>query len=105
MIGAKNLRLKRDASSTAWLIDLIWTAAKRLGHSGTFVDQATGVGGDDHMPFMEAGVPSADLIDLDDYPQWHTKDDDLAHVAASSMQTVGDVILAALPDIEKRLAR
>ena len=26
---------------------------------------------DDHMPFLKAGVPSLDIIDLD-YPQWHT---------------------------------
>ena len=105
MIGARNLKLRRDAASTAWLTDIIWAAAKRLGHSDTFVDQGTDIGGDDHMPFLRAGVPSVDLIDLDDYPQWHTKDDDLMHVGASSLQVVGDVTLAALPDIERRLAR
>ncbi len=105
MIGARNLRLKRDSASTPWLNDVIWTAAKRLGHTSTFVDQPTSVGGDDHMAFIAAGIPSVDIIDLEDYPQWHTKDDDLAHVAASSLQVVGDVVLAALPDIEKHLAR
>jgi hypothetical protein len=105
MIGARNLKLRRDGSSTGWLTDIIWTAAKRLGHAATFVDQTTFVGGDDHMPFVQAGVPAVDLIDLDDYPQWHTPEDDLAHVAASSLQVVGDVILAALPDLERRLGR
>lgn len=105
MIGAKNLRLQRDGSSTPWLTDLIWAAARRLGQSATFVDQKTDIGGDDHMPFIQAGVPAVDIIDLMDYPQWHTKDDDLAHVAAGSLQIVGDVILAALPDIERRLMR
>jgi Zn-dependent M28 family amino/carboxypeptidase len=47
------------------------------------------------MPFVEAGVPSVDIIDLMDYPRWHTAEDDLAHVAAGSLQIVGDVILAA----------
>jgi glutaminyl-peptide cyclotransferase len=104
MIGARGLKLRRDNSSTPWLVDVTWAAAKRLGHGATFVDEPTAVGGDDHLPFMQAGVPSIDVIDLDDYPQWHTKDDDLAHVAASSLQVVGDVILAALPEIEKRLS-
>ena len=59
---------------------------------------------DDHLPFLEAGVPSVDIIDLD-YPAWHTAQDTLDAVSARSLQTVGDVILAALPAIESRLAK
>jgi glutaminyl-peptide cyclotransferase len=58
---------------------------------------------DDHVPFLRAGVAAVDVIDLDN-PTWHTAQDDLEHVSRQSLQTVGDVILAALPDIEKRLA-
>lgn len=105
MIGARNLIVRRDSSSTGWLTDLVWAAARRLGHSRTFVDQSFGVGGDDHMPFIEAGIPAVDIIDLQDYPEWHTPQDDLAHVAAGSLKIVGDVVLAALPDLERRLGR
>jgi glutaminyl-peptide cyclotransferase len=104
MIGAKDLRLKRDGSSTPWLVDAFWAAARRLGHTSTFVNDTTLISGDDHYPFKEAGIPVIDLIDIDDYPQWHTKDDDMAHVAAGSLQIVGDVAVAAMPDIERRLA-
>ena len=105
MIGAKNLKLLRDGSSTPWLVDVFWAAAKRTGHGAVFADIPYDVGGDDHIPFMEAGIPSVDLIHLNDYPQWHTPQDDLQHVGASSLQIVGDVTLAALPDLERRLAR
>jgi peptidase M28-like protein len=105
MIGARNLKLRRDNASTAWLTDLIWATAKRLGHNDVFLDSSTEIGGDDHMPFIEAGVPAVDLIDLMDYPEWHTPQDDLAHVAAGSLQVVGDVTVAALPEIEKKLLR
>jgi hypothetical protein len=44
-----------------------------------------------------------DLIDLD-YPAWHTAQDDLDRVSARSLQVVGDVVLEALPQIEKRVA-
>jgi len=44
-----------------------------------------------------------DIIDLDN-PTWHTPKDTLEFVSARSLQAVGDVVLAALPDIEKRLA-
>ena len=60
---------------------------------------------DDHLPFLQAGVPSVDLIDLDNYREWHTAQDNLDAVSARSLQVVGDVVLAALPQIEARLVK
>ena len=57
---------------------------------------------DDHVPFLRAGVPAVDIIDLD-YAAWHTAGDTLDAVSARSLQIVGDVIVAALPAIEARL--
>ena len=59
---------------------------------------------DDHRPFLDAGIPAVDIIDLD-YDAWHTRDDTLDQVSARSLQTVGDVFLDALPQIEARLRR
>ena len=103
MIGDRDLRIRRESQSTAWLTNLIWTAARRLNHGSVFIDQSTEVA-DDHVPFLAAGIPAVDIIDLD-YPQWHTPDDTLEHVSARSLQIVGDVLLAALPDIEAHLVR
>ena len=58
---------------------------------------------DDHVNFLNAGVPAVDLIDLQ-YRAWHTADDTLDNISARSLQIVGDVILDALPAIEKRLS-
>jgi Zn-dependent M28 family amino/carboxypeptidase len=103
MIGDRNLLIRRDANSTPWLVDAVWGAAERLGHRGVFANELTTVD-DDHVPFLRAGVASVDIIDLDNYGRyWHTAQDDLDHVSARSLQIVGDVVLAALPDIEKRL--
>jgi Zn-dependent M28 family amino/carboxypeptidase len=66
------------------------------------MDEDFAIGGDDHFPFLAAGVPAVDIIDFD-YPPWHTALDDLDHVSARSLQIVGDVLLAALPEIERRL--
>ena len=52
----------------------------------------------------KAGVPSVDIIDLE-YEPWHTAKDTLDAVSARSLQVVGDVLLAALPQIEARLSR
>jgi hypothetical protein len=57
---------------------------------------------DDHVPFLKAGIPAVDIIDLN-YPYWHTPDDTLDRVSARSLQIVGDVLLASLPKIEERL--
>ncbi|HWM87529.1 MAG TPA: M28 family peptidase, partial [Kofleriaceae bacterium] len=58
---------------------------------------------DDHVIFIKAGVPAVDLIDMD-FPAWHTANDDLDAVSPRSLQIVGDVVLDALPHIEKHLA-
>jgi glutaminyl-peptide cyclotransferase len=102
MIGDRDLRVRRDANSTPWLVDIVWAAAAKLGHSATFSNELTTIE-DDHVPFLRAGVPAVDIIDLDN-PTWHTPQDTIEFVSARSLQTVGDVVIAALPDIEKRLA-
>jgi Zn-dependent M28 family amino/carboxypeptidase len=101
MIGDKDLIIRRDSNSTPWLVDIIWAAAARLGHRGVFSNELTSID-DDHMPFVRAGIPSVDIIDLD-YSAWHTAQDTIENVSARSLQIVGDVVLAALPDIEQRL--
>jgi hypothetical protein len=103
MIGDRNLAIRRDTNSTPWLVDLVWDAATRLGHDRVFVGGSTAIE-DDHLPFLRAGVPAVDIIDLD-YPAWHTPGDTLDQVSANSLQIVGDVVLDALPHIERRLGR
>jgi glutaminyl-peptide cyclotransferase len=102
MVGDRNLVIKREANSTAYLTDIIWGAATRLNRP-EFVSESTPIE-DDHLEFLAAGVPSVDIIDLE-YPDatarfWHTQEDTLDKVAAGSLQVVGDVLLAALPGLE-----
>ncbi|HEX8559055.1 MAG TPA: M28 family metallopeptidase, partial [Pyrinomonadaceae bacterium] len=103
MVGYERLELGRDEMSTPWLLDVIWRAAKDLGYSRQFVERPEAVGGDDHEPFLRAGVPAADLIQLGTYPHWHTAEDTLDKIAPASLKAVGDVVLASLPRIEERL--
>jgi glutaminyl-peptide cyclotransferase len=103
MIADRNLDIRRDTNSTAWLTDIVWGAAKRQGLADYFLADSTQIE-DDHLPFLAAGVPSVDIIDLD-YEAWHTPADTLDAVSARSLQVVGDVVLAALPGIETRLSK
>ena len=66
MIGERNLLLRREARSTPWLVDILWTTARQLGHGPVFSNEITDVE-DDHVAFLRAGVPAVDIIDLD-YP-------------------------------------
>jgi glutaminyl-peptide cyclotransferase len=103
MIGDRDLHIRRDANSTSWLTDIIWAAAKRQDLDAYFIPDSTKVE-DDHLPFLAAGVPAVDIIDLD-YEAWHTAKDTLEAVSARSLQVVGDVVVGALPQIEAHLAR
>jgi hypothetical protein len=102
MIGDRDLTIRRDPNSTPWLTDIIWAAARKLGHH-QFMDEEMAIE-DDHLPFLRAGVPAVDVIDLD-YAAWHTPQDTIDAISARSLQIVGDVVLAALPEIERRLLK
>jgi Zn-dependent M28 family amino/carboxypeptidase len=102
MIADRQLQIRREEASTPWLTDAIWASARKLKQSA-FVTEALRVE-DDHVAFLEAGIPAVDIIDLD-YPAWHTAADTLDQISARSLQTVGDVLLGALPAIEARLMK
>ena len=99
MIGDKDLRIMKEANSTPWLTESVWGAASRLGRR-EFVGETTTIE-DDHLEFLEEGVPAVDIIDLD-YPAWHRADDTLDKLSAASLQSVGEVVVAALGDIAAR---
>ena len=103
MIGDRDLNIRREQNSTRWLTDIVWSTAARLGHQRQFLPEITPIE-DDHLPFLEAGVAAVDIIDLD-YAAWHTADDTLENVSQQSVKIVGDVVLAALSEIEKYLAK
>ena len=103
LMGYKNLQLGRDTLSTRWLQDIIWRTAKEMGHGKYFIDRAEGVGSDDHEPFLRAGIPAVDIIQLNGYPHWHTAEDTIDKVSAQSMKIVGEAVIASLPRVEQYL--
>ena len=103
LMGYSNLQLGRDTMSTKWLLDIIWQSAREIGYGSVFLERPEGVGGDDHEPFLRAGIDAVDIIQLNTYPYWHKADDTIDKVSSRSMKIVGDVLLASLPRIEQRL--
>jgi Zn-dependent M28 family amino/carboxypeptidase len=102
MIADRSPRFMREANSTSWLTDIIWSTAQKMGHASIFPNAATPIE-DDHVPFLTAGVSATDIIDLD-YPAWHTPADTLEQTSARTMQVVGDVVVGSLAAIEARLS-
>lgn len=91
MVGSDPLSLPLESNSTPALRSSIWAAAAKLGYGNVFVQHTKYSVEDDHTPFLEAGIPAVDIIDLD-YPYWHTTADTPEHVSAKSLQIVGDVL-------------
>jgi glutaminyl-peptide cyclotransferase len=103
MIGDADLNIDRDLNSTPWLENVVGEAAKRLGYQSHFFARNNQVG-DDHLPFMKRGVPSADLIDFTyGYNDvfWHTAQDTVDKLSPKSLQIVGNVLLETIHILDK----
>ncbi|HUR70252.1 MAG TPA: M28 family peptidase [Candidatus Thermoplasmatota archaeon] len=105
MIGDADLSIPREGYTVAdadarAVQDQVYAAAKRLGHA-QFLDRTSYQIEDDHVPFLERGVPAVDLIHLlpapGVFPAWHhTVADDLDQVSAGSLDAVGETLEAWL---------
>jgi glutaminyl-peptide cyclotransferase len=105
MVGDKDLNISLPQNSSRELVKEIFFAAHELGVRPQF---SIGPGAilDDHVPFQIAGMPVVDVIDfnygsapgLNNY--WHTTNDTLDKLSVKSMQTVGDVVLKTIENIQ-----
>ncbi len=103
MIGDKDLDVERDLNSTPWLVNLVGQAAAKYGDQSYFFAHEDQVG-DDHGPFLAYGVPCVDLIDFDygyENAFWHTPQDTMDKLSASSLTVVGDVMLETIRLIDQ----
>jgi glutaminyl-peptide cyclotransferase len=103
MIGDADLNVDRDQNSTPWLEDVVGEAAKRLGYQSHFFGRVNKVS-DDHIPFVNKGVPSADLIDFSygyNNVFWHTPQDTVDKLSPKSLEIAGDVTLESVRILDK----
>ena len=104
MIGDKDLDILRDTRSADWLVSLVRQAAKKFGYDRYFFQRESEVE-DDHLPFVERGVPSIDIIDLDYGPNnsyHHTAQDTMDKISARSLTIDGDVFMETIRLIDQR---
>lgn len=112
MIGDCYLGISQDPGAPKELNQLVWQVARDQGYSKHFLSIGVGMMDDDHVPFRRAGVPAVNLIDfsyggsiVEHRKNWHTAEDTIDKVCWESLQVVGDVIYAVLPEMDAVLNR
>ncbi len=92
MVGGHNQTIQPPSNSDKEIYRQIQQVAAQFKYDDHFLNASQGVILDDHVPFLEAGVPSVNLIDIVD-PNWHTTQDDLENVSIFSLQRIGDTLI------------
>ncbi len=104
MIGDKDLNIQHETQSTDWLVALVRQAANKFGYDRYFF-QTEDLIEDDHLPFVERGVPSIDIIDINYGPNHsyhHTDKDTMDKISAKSLTIDGDVFMETIRLINQR---
>ncbi|MDQ2675939.1 MAG: M28 family peptidase [Actinomycetota bacterium] len=104
LVGDCELEVPREANSDEAIYKLFASAASQAsgGASPAPFEGETGAIADDHVPFIEAGIPALDVIDFtygsneSPGPYWHTTDDTLDKVCPESLDAVGEPALGVL---------
>jgi len=98
MVGDVDARFPVEGYSAQYarpVVNKVWGTARRLGYADVFPETVGGEIGDDHVPLIGAGLPTADVIDFSYGPGnawWHTPEDTPDHVSAASLEKVGEVM-------------
>ncbi|MCK4547837.1 MAG: M28 family peptidase [Candidatus Eisenbacteria sp.] len=97
MVGDRDLQIYVEANSERFaysVVQKVWNTAKSLGVS-QFIHETKHTMYDDHIPLIDAGVPSIVIIDFD-YPYWHTLEDTPDKCSPRSLEAVGKVLTAVI---------
>jgi hypothetical protein len=93
MVGRRGLSIGQEGYSRRHAPDLtraVFARAHRLG-LWAFVPEPAVPVYDDHVPFLEVGIPAVNLIDFD-FPEWHTTADTPEIVDPDALGQVGTLV-------------
>lgn len=90
-IANEALRIPRERNSDPALWANLRAAAAEVGAIGVFPDREGTPVLDDHIPFLEAGVPAIDLIDFS-YRFKDTNRDTVDKLSVTSLDAVGETV-------------
>ena len=94
MVGGTNLEFIAEQYSTSSLLDELFDIGRQLGYTSEFPAIRTSKAiTDDHVVFVNSGIPSADLIiNFWNNPSWpyhHTIKDDISSISRHSLEVTG----------------
>jgi len=98
MVGDADPAFPVEANSARYasaVVRKISRAARRLGYDRFFPEGVGDAVYDDHVPLIEAGLPTANVIDIrygPDNAYWHTPQDVPERVTPSTLEMVGEVV-------------
>ena len=97
MVGGANLKFISEQHSTSSLLNELFETGRELGYTNQFPsDPIIKSITDDHVPFVNYGIPSADLIiNFWDNPAWpyhHTTEDNMSHISNYSLEVTGKTV-------------
>jgi glutaminyl-peptide cyclotransferase len=107
MVGDADLRLTRDVYSDKRLLEIFHGTARKNG-LGKYVDGPSMDVRDDHISFMQVGIPAVDLIDFSYGPgnsYWHTELDTPERCSEESLGVVGRIVMMGLEVLETGFGR
>ncbi len=88
MIGDADQQVYYELNSDPTLREQLWQIAGQLGYGERIIPRNGYRMTDDHVPFLQHGIPSVDMIDFD-YPYWHTTQDTADKVSPDSLEAIG----------------
>ena len=106
MVGAPDATFTREYYSVQYaqsFVDLVWKNA--VGNH--FSNAQGGAVTDDHVFINQASIPCVDIIDMRSdsesgfCPVWHTIDDTMEHISASTLAEVGQTLLNVIAALEQ----
>ena len=109
MVGDRDLTLTIPRNSDRDLVRRLFAIAEREGlrrHVSLFHAPIL----DDHVPFLNLGIPAIDLIDFEYGTKtglndlWHTEEDTLDKLDSGSLEIVGRLATALVRDLQPSVA-
>jgi hypothetical protein len=94
-VGDRELSIRRERNSSEGVWRQLRGAARRVGAGSVFPSGTQFEVLDDHIPFLDQGVPSIDLIDFN-FPCFHLRCDNMSAVSEDSVDAVGETVYELL---------
>lgn len=92
-----------SSQSNPALLQRIWNKAAALGYSNYFRQEFGGAVTDDHVQLIDHGIPSVDIIDYRNTPEyqgfdptWHTTADNMQNISKETLKAVGETVLGVI---------